>query len=140
MNKYILTVTILFIIGCSNKIEAEKQEGHNKQNVEVKRNELKLKNGQKWKLDETTRKNIAPIKSLLNDTTAKDFQKVAMQLQQQTDKLVSECKMKGEDHEALHQWLEVWLVDLKSLKSGKEMQKDFISLKSDIEKFDAYFE
>jgi hypothetical protein len=140
MTKYILTAAILFFISCANNTNAGKENDHVEGTEEAKKTELELNNGRKWKLDETTRQNIAPIRSLLNDTAAKDLQNLARELQQQTDKLVSECKMKGEDHEALHHWLETWLTDLGSLKSGKDMQKAFLSLRSDIGKFDAYFE
>jgi len=140
MNKYILSVAMLFFLGCANNARTEKETEHAEGTMQATKSELELNNGQKWKLDETTRQNIAPIKSLLHDTTAKDLQNLAIQLQQQTDKLVAECKMKGEDHEALHHWLETWLTDLRSLKSGNDMQTAFLSLKSDIGKFDAYFE
>jgi len=141
MNKVILTALIFFILGCSSGSESNETKEELKTENSVSENHgLKLNDGKKWHLDEATRKNMAPIKSLTNDTAVTDLHKLASDLQQHTDKLVSECTMKGADHEALHHWLEGWLADLKDLRDGKDPQKAHRLLASDVVEFDSYFE
>jgi hypothetical protein len=140
MNKFILAGAVFLLLSCSNNSGGKEEEVRANKTTELENHKLELNNGNKWKLDEGTRKNIAPIKLLLKDTTISDFQKLAVKLQKQTDTLVSECKMKGDDHEALHRWLEKWLEDLKNLKSGRDEQKAYQSLQTDARKFDFYFE
>jgi hypothetical protein len=130
MNKFILATIMLFALGCTSNETNEGKKGLSTENKIFEKDELELNNGKKWNLDDITKKNIAPIKSLLKDTAVADFRKLASGLQQQTDKLVSECKMKGKDHEALHHWLEGWLADLKGLKDGEDQQKPTMHCKT----------
>lgn len=141
MNKFILTALIFFTLGCSSGGQKnETKEELKTENGVPENHELKLNDGKKWNLDEATRKNMTPIKSLMNDSAVTDFNKLASDLQKHTDKLVSECTMKGPDHEALHHWLEGWLTDLKDLRDGRNPQKAHRLLRRDIVEFDSYFE
>lgn len=82
---------------------------------------LQLNKGAKWKVDSNTTINIGLIKKTIATTLNQksiDFTTVAGQLQEDLNKLISECKMTGADHEALHQWLEPLLEKVKNLKEA----------------------
>lgn len=85
---------------------------------------LTLNNGAKWKADSTTNKNV---KSLLisiqsfNDGADKSllaYKNIAMGLQGGLNKMISECKMQGAEHEALHRWLEPLIEQVSKLKNA----------------------
>lgn len=104
-----------------------------------KAEELQLNNGAKWKLDAPTRQNIAEIRPLLaGGAEGKDLQQAGTALQEKTDQLISECRMAGPDHDALHLWLKDYLADLKVLKDGD--REAYVLLQKDLEVFDQHFE
>ena len=135
MYKLFLSVLLFFLLGCFN----QSQDKHENEASESK--SLQLNDGKKWKLDETTRTNIAAIKSILADSSTENLSTLAVNLTKHTDKLVSECKMEGPDHAALHIWLEQWLEHLRDIKtSGTDQQGAVRALKQDATEFDNYFE
>jgi hypothetical protein len=71
-----------------------------------------------------------------------DYAALAANLQDNANKLVSECKMSGKDHEMLHIWLEKYLSNLKELKAPEaETQKAaFEKIGEQLKSFDQYFE
>jgi uncharacterized membrane protein len=104
---------------------------------------LKLNNGAKWKTDVPTRENINTMKSLVMNVDTKDpatLQQLSTDLEAQTTKLISECRMKGPDHDALHVWLEDFQKDFKTFKASDQKQNHLASLKLDMQEFDRYFE
>jgi hypothetical protein len=126
-------VTLLFLTGtlwaCNNKGPSEKKEiinpgeaDHHEQSVSS--GELVLNNGAKWKADSTTNNNVRHLQTVLeqfNGRTDKSltiYKKTAADLQQGLDKMISECKMQGPDHEALHKWLEPLIEQVTKLKKA----------------------
>lgn len=106
---------------------------------------LTLNNGQKWKLDEPTRKNVGEIKAIVDKAAAQqapDYHQVATDLQASTDKLIGECRMSGPDHDALHVWLQDYIPALKELHStNKSIQKNaFATVHTEVEQFGKFFE
>ena len=85
---------------------------------------LALNNGQKWKSDESTNKNVQQLQTITTDfaqvenKTMSDYKTVGNRLQGAADTMIKECKMQGADHEALHLWLEPLLENVKSLKNA----------------------
>ena len=64
-------------------------------------------------------------------------------MQDGLNKLITECKMKGADHDALHHWLEPVIEKTKELKSVDTEEKGAIILSNinhDLDLFDQYFE
>jgi hypothetical protein len=107
--------------------------------------DLQLNNGAKWKADEVTRKNVAAMVHVINDSDhfAKENKgEFVKQLQSRIDTLVAQCKMTGPDHDALHVWLEKVLQDLKEVKDKEdnEYAKAYAALKNDVESFYTFFE
>jgi hypothetical protein len=141
MNKIILAAIFLFFAGCTNSTNSS----HEHKEISGEKpasagDHLQLNNGKKWRLDETTRENIAAVKSLMAGSLESQAT-LATNLQRQTDKLVSECKMEGPDHAALHIWLEQWLEHLRDFKNGGAASEAALrSLQKDVTEFDNYFE
>lgn len=83
---------------------------------------LGLNNGVKWKADSITNKNVKSLKAIVEnfnngpDKTLPATKKVAQDLQQGLDRMISECKMQGPDHTALHKWLEPLIAQVSKLK------------------------
>lgn len=106
---------------------------------------LTLNAGKKWKLDEPTRENI---KLILQDfekaaqEAKPDYTKLVADLQAKSNKLVSECKMSGKDHDMLHLWLTDYLSSLKEMNSADLVVQEasFHKIESQLRIFDQYFE
>ena len=149
MNKTILLILVLFLIIACNEKTANKQADQTEAStskITAKENEtsgehgddetsLKLNNGKKWKMDDSTRLNITALKNILTGGVEKTY--VLKSVRAQTDKLVRDCRMQGPDHDALHIWLTQFLDHLKEAESGKEGLGE---LKEDMEEFSKYFE
>lgn len=71
--------------------------------------ELSLNNGAKWKADSSTNKNVSELYKVIadaNPVNPEDYQKTGKALQTGINKMKSECRMQGPNHDALHHWLE----------------------------------
>ena len=143
MKKLIVILTIA-IAACTDHIKTDQQNNdssHAKENTEMG---LQLNNGNKWKADETTKKNVAAMVEVVNASIYADKGKrkeLYTNLQTKIDLLVKECSMKGEEHEVLHIWLRKILKDMKELKEGgDEYLNVYEVLKKDIESFSTFFE
>lgn len=106
---------------------------------------LTLNNGQKWRIDEPTRRNIKGLQSTVAEAASQspvNYHDLAASLQAGTDKLVQECKMTGPDHDALHVWLQGYLPALKGLHSTDKagQQAAFTTLRHELDRFNEYFE
>lgn len=124
--------------GCTNASHehATKEDAHqNRDSV----TSLQLNNGSKWITDEATRKNVALIKQIVNDSNyyKKNAASFTQELQTGIDTLVQQCRMTGPDHEALHLWLGNVLHDLEALK--KDEKDAFTDLHRNVMLFDTYF-
>ena len=110
-----------------------------------KESQLVLDDGKKRKLDEATRNNIDSIKKTVQfvaSSQQKDYAKVAADLENDANRLVSQCRMSGKDHDMLHLWLENFLSDLKQLKtaSKEEQPNAFAKIETLVKEFGDYFE
>ena len=114
------------------------------------KNEMpRLNNGAKWKADENTNKNIQELKRTLDrfaESKTKDrngYTTFANELQGSLNTMIKECRMKGADHDALHQWLEPLLKDvneLKTVQTAPDGAKLFASINSRVIAYNQYFE
>lgn len=136
---WILILPVLLIIACNeNSKEKEQARETRDSTTQV----LSPEKG-KWKLDANTRENITGIKAVVADSNTvkkNGYPSLAANLQPKLDTLLSECKMTGEDHEALHRWLEGFINDMKGLKSKEKAEEAYVSLKNDLYQFDQSFE
>ena len=148
MKKLLILFCISSLLACTNS-----QTG-NKETVQATSEEhepqkLSLNKGAKWNSDEITNKNVAEIEAILHRFANKqpkltaNFTSVANELQTGLDKMIKQCRMQGEDHEALHQWLEPLIEDVGKLKKASD-EKEASTLVDEISEqlnnYHQYFE
>ncbi len=146
----ILMVTAV-LLACNSAAEKEKSTAadtltNNHHDHEEEATGLALDNGAKWKADSITIANVSLLKETLSvakKEKLEDYLQTASQLQEGLNKMLSECKMKGEDHNALHQWLVPLMEKVKVLKTATTVE-DAAAISTAIEKqvnlFTEYFE
>lgn len=89
---------------------------------------LSLNNGVKWNGDKATNNNVKNLENIIQDfkkstpSATSDYVTLSNNLQGGLDKMVSECRMKGEDHDALHKWLEPLIGKVKNLKQVDKIE------------------
>lgn len=141
MNKLLVMMAFVFT-ACTGTIQqdTDSKEAAKTENEKENVTALQLNNGAKWKLDDATKKNVASLKQIVNDTIR--TADLASALQSGLHTLVSQCTMKGPDHDALHQWLEPFMHAVKELKDDDEddRQEALAAIRKDLENFDMYFE
>ncbi len=110
---------------------------------------LALNNGKKWDADDVTAANVAALQNVMaefaakNETRLEAYYAAAQQLQQAANKLISDCKMKGPDHDALHLWLFPLLEQIKNLKNAadeKQAADAFAQIGNQMKQFNNFFE
>ncbi len=110
---------------------------------------LTLNNGNKWKADTITNRNVLELKTMADNfrikpiRTLKDYQLVGNDLKAGIDTMINQCKMKGDDHEALHHWLEPVLKNVNDLKIATDTsvgRKLFSSIDGQLDNYKNYFE
>ena len=142
--KQLLILLLAVMASCTSQESAKEQEDkkvdHNEETIAT----IPLNNGSKWKADEVTKKNVAAMVQLVNDSSFQDSAKrerFSASLQEQVDTLIKQCRMKGPEHDALHVWLEKVLKDSKEMKEKDgEYGEAHAKLKKDIESFYDFFE
>lgn len=131
-------------ISCNSQQTAEDHQNKTAKEREEKVSKVPLNSNAKWKADEPTKKNVAAMMQVLNDSLYSDAGKrmeLYTNLKATIDTLVKECKMKGPDHDALHVWLENVLEELKELKEeDEEYYERYTTLKSAVSNFYESFE
>ena len=147
----VLLMLISFMLACHSETDTavvEKVEpvGIKHEKLEEKSAGLVLNNGARWKADSITKRNVSLLQTILSHASKNspaNYSQTAIQLEDGLTKMVSECKMKGEDHEALHHWLLPLMQKTKDLKSAGSAEKAAPVLKeieAHIMLFAQYFE
>ena len=143
MKKLLILLTVAFS-ACTSQVKTEKKGNENPNEQENTITVIPLNNGNKWKADQATKKNVAAMVQVVNDGNYADATKrrqLYANVQMKIDTLVKQCGMQGAEHEALHLWLEKVLKDMKKLKEeGTEYNVVHAALKKDIASFYAFFE
>jgi hypothetical protein len=142
MKRFIIPLALLFLASCtandsgvnSDAMVADSHTGQDK--VPPGRDSTTLK----WQLDSTTRVNISEIRTILSANPKEDqLVKSGSELKGKINELISECRMKGADHDALHAWLEPFIQDVNLLSDGKNNVNDWLKLQDDMKRFDKDF-
>lgn len=111
-------------------------------------NGLILNNGQKWKSDASTDRNVAVLRNTVQkfetkqDPSLEDYRYFAKDLRAGIDTMVKECKMKGADHDALHQWLEPLMKNVRDLEKKADTKDAAVMAKeisNRVEMYSQYF-
>ena len=123
-------------------VKTDTSQGHEHQAV----SELSLNNGVKWKADSSTNKNVLALRRVIEaakPVTNEEYRNAGENLEQGIKKMISECRMQGPDHDALHHWLEPLMEENKKLLevTTAEKGKDMLGLiRKQIENYSTYFE
>ncbi len=140
--KHIVIILLLAMLSCNDQQSAEQENNNADDREQV--TAVPLDNGMKWKADEGTKKNVAALVQVLNDTAYADGAnriQLYTDIRAKIDTLVEECTMKGGAHTALHNWLQIVLKDVKELKEKDiEYSEAYDTLKKDVESFYQAFE
>ena len=107
---------------------------------------LKLNNGEKWKINTEMKPNVDAGREILNDYLSgddRDYLQLSKDLNAQNKNLIKSCTMTGESHDELHKWLlpHMELIDDLS-KANDEEEADLIivQIEESFDTFQDYFE
>ena len=152
-----IIIILLFSTGfwaCNNPETSSKKEvtpavdADNHEHADNKTG-LELNNGAKWIADSSTNNNVKNLQVVLEqfnagtDQTMAAYKLAAENLQLGLNKMVSECKMKGPDHDALHKWLEPLIGQVKELKqvsTEADAAKMIATIQTQVNYYNQYFE
>ncbi len=147
INQLFFGLMIFLFMGCNHRADSKSHQhetGSSDASKETGTTTLTLNAGKKWKLDAPTRENIKLIREAFEkaEPTSPDYTTLAADLQAKSNKLVSECKMSGKDHDMLHIWLTGYLSSLKEMNSNDlvDQEAGFHKIDSQLRIFDQYFE
>ncbi|RYF88341.1 MAG: hypothetical protein EOO03_08630 [Chitinophagaceae bacterium] len=113
------------------------------------KNGLQLNNGSRWVADAPTNANVKNMQGIIENFDAGTDQSLAAhwavsaQLHTALNKMISECRMKGANHDALHLWLEPLLNQVKQLKaasSENEASGIWQTIRTQVGYYNQYFE
>ena len=107
---------------------------------------LLLNNGIKWKADSTTIANVTSLQNIISNNkkeNLEDYLIASTALQNGLNKMVAECTMQGNDHNALHVWLEPLLEKTKALGKATALENAssiLQQLETQVNLFPQYFQ
>jgi hypothetical protein len=154
----LLAITIVLLSACNNQTKVGEAETvtapeQSEVNTAAAHNEehagaLTLNKGEKWQADESTHLHVNNLKAKVEAFNKKEnkdlnaYHAWAGELQQELEQLVKDCRMKGADHDALHQWLEPVLKDVAALQKAttiEDAKKQADQITASVQQFDQYF-
>ena len=129
MKLMILVFVTTFFLGCNNSNttqnkEAVKELDEHQREKSGTSEMLALNKGAKGNAESITNSNIKNLLSIVEtfyngtDKSMASYKNAAVQLQDALNKIISECKMHGPDHEALHKWLRPLIGQVEELKKA----------------------
>lgn len=125
-------------------LNADKNE-----NTQVRSSNLILNNGIKWKADLATNQNVNDLILIIDafknerDKSLAAYQRTTADLQKELDNMISECKMQGPEHEALHMWLLPLMESVSEFKNSSteaNAAQLFEAISNQVNLFSQYFE
>ncbi len=150
MKKILIAVGIVFLAAACKDAKHNEPAAHDeKQDHSTHATALSLNDGKKWKADSSTHRNVAHLSGVITafnagaDTTLNGYLQTAASLQEGLDRLISDCRMQGKDHDMLHLWLEPLLGQVKKFSgatNGSDAGKQLSEITEQVKLFDQYFE
>lgn len=149
----VLLPVMLALAGCGQSTvhdhdhdhESEASGGHEHAHDAVTNKALTLNDGEKWQADEHTMSAAQKMKRTVSDfenSGRGDYNVLADTLETQLNELIVGCTMEGAPHDALHQWLEPFLGEVKELSNVQGPTEGDAALKSiqkSLDVFDEHF-
>jgi hypothetical protein len=123
--------------------------GHDAKEHEHASHELSLNEGKKWQADDATAAHVEGMKLVTErfhsrqDESLEAYVATGNELSDSIQQLISSCRMKGPDHDALHLWLEPFMTTVKELKNAQSLDAAKASMKEvedRLSAFNTYFE
>lgn len=111
--------------------------------------DLHLNNGEKWKVDEPTNKNVMHMQQTVElyevekNKTLAGYKEVGKELGTDINTLIENCRMTGPEHDALHEWLHPFMAEAESLSNAEnieEAEKYFEGVDAMLHKYYEYFQ
>jgi hypothetical protein len=149
INHLLFGLVIFLTTGCNQQSGDNKSHEHETGTPnaikETGTTTLTLNAGRKWKLDSPTRENMKVIRLSFEQAAKQarpDYTALVADLQAKSNKLVSECRMSGKDHDMLHLWLADYLSSLKEMNSEdvEAQEAGFHKVEKQLGIFNQYFE
>ena len=147
-----LLLTALLFTACTSGNQQQQEqattdtENHHHSQPQEEAQGLSLNNGAKWKADSSTNQNVAALQNIMavaHPTAIEHYQATGKLLQAGLDKMISECRMQGADHEALHQWLQPVMTGIQHLQQAatqQEAETIYSNLDKQLQLYQEYFE
>ncbi len=152
----VLTTAISFMFfSCSNNANQSSEHEHevteehtddHHHDADDSSEAIELNDGEKWKVNEEMKPFIingeALVDKFITDKST-DYKKLAKDLKEQNQSLISSCTMDGKSHDELHKWLLPHLElteELSEAKDENEAIEKIKELKLSFEEFHKYFE
>ncbi len=140
ISKFLITIIISIISFGLQAATHEHNHEHNDLAIE-----LKLNNGNKWKMDEHTRKMSSLMEKTFfaaDHSNLTNLKMLGEQLEEQLGKLINGCTMRGEAHDQLHLFLADYVPSVQNLVKAKDYDKarsTAIKLKRNLKTYKKYF-
>lgn len=109
-------------------------------------NGLTLNKGAQWNSDSATNSNVTAIQKIASSekpSTLEDYHNAGEKIQSAIQNLINGCRMQGEDHNALHHWLQPLLEmndELTSSQTTEQASEIFNKERQQIDLYFQYFE
>ena len=151
MKLFFISLGILLIAACNDQQSAPAADEHkadDQHEHNLPAESLRLNNGVKWKADSSTNNNVKALQAIVEqftstEKTPRTYKQLGATLQSGLDKMISECRMKGPDHDALHKWLEPLIGQVKKLnetEKPEESAQHFSAITQQIQLYFQFFE
>ncbi len=139
-----LALICLTLMNC--KKDVANTESTNEPSVSLNTNnddpKLMLNNGQKWNANLETHVGVQKMDSIIKSfriEKSENYGVLAENLSVQTNFIIKNCTMKGEEHDQLHLVLLPMLEQITALKEIENKEKTLNSLEASIKKYFEYF-
>lgn len=142
--RYLFILSLLVFVSCNEdqNVKTEAVEHTHKHS-----DEIVLNGDQKWQVDTNMMVFIRNMESDINDCDKKknsdDFSGLAESLEDNLDKLTSNCTMTGQAHDELHKWLLPYMDVVNEFSEAKtegEKEALYNELKEAFVQFNLFFE
>lgn len=117
----ILLFAVSLMFSCSH--EHSKEAAHSE--VHADPTELSLNGDERWQADDATNANIQQLQQLMQDhlrqpeaNSVEAVNALGQNMKVGFDKVFSDCRMKGPEHDMLHTYLMPMLEDVKTLETS----------------------
>lgn len=145
----LFVATILVSCNAQDRVSGQVMENDHQNHGHEEKVKLSLNNDNKWKADSSTNNTVIELMVIVDEfetgknKTLHNYHNTAFGLQKGLEKMISECRMKGADHDALHKWLEPLMKQVAAFQNAtteRQAEKEFHSIHERLDIYTTYFE